>query len=58
MTFWATYEDGTPLIPLAKGSHGGGLGHCNECDNPRMTYVTCYPDGVTLCDKHTTLYKP
>ena len=33
-------------------TQGGGLGHCDKCDNPRMTYVTCYPDLVTLCEEH------
>ena len=53
MSFWDTYHDGTPMTPLPKGSMGGGLGHCNKCDNPRMTYVTCYPKGVNLCEEHT-----
>jgi hypothetical protein len=52
MGFWDTYADGTPMTPLPKGSLGGGLGHCDKCDKPRMTYVTCYADLVTLCDKH------
>ena len=41
------------MRPLSKGSRGGGLGHCDKCDKPRMVFVTCHPDLVTLCDRHS-----
>ena len=38
--------------PIQKGSYGGGLGHCDKCKNPRMTYVHCVKGLKTYCDKH------
>ena len=38
--------------PIAKGSYGGGLGHCDKCKNPRMTYVHCVKGLKQYCDKH------
>ncbi len=37
--------------PIAKGSFGGGLGHCDKCVNPRMTYVHAVTGLKTYCDK-------
>jgi len=51
-SFWDTYHDGTPMTPIAKGSYGGGLGHCDDCDNPRMTHVHCVKGLKAYCDKH------
>jgi len=38
--------------PIKKGSYGGGLGHCDKCKNPRMTYVHCVKGLKHYCDKH------
>ena len=38
--------------PIPKGSYGGGLGHCDECVNPRMTNVHCVKGLKHYCDKH------
>ena len=38
--------------PIKKGSYGGGLGHCDKCDNPRMTDVHCVKGLKHYCDKH------
>ena len=38
--------------PITKGSYGGGLGHCDKCKNPRMTYVHCVKGLKHYCDKH------
>ena len=52
MSFWDTYADGTPMYKIPKGSYGGGLGHCDECVNPRMTHVHCVKGLKSYCDKH------
>ena len=51
-SFWDTYADGTPMYKIPKSSYGGGLGHCDKCDNPRMTYVHAVKGLKHYCDKH------
>ena len=51
-SFWDTYADGSPMYKIPKGSYGGGLGHCDACDNPRMTYVHSVKGLKHYCDKH------
>ena len=43
---WAGFK------PIAKGSYGGGLGHCDDCDKPRMTYVHGVKGLKHYCNKH------
>ena len=38
--------------PIEKGSYGGGLGHCDKCNNPRMAHVHCVKGLKHYCDKH------
>ena len=46
MNFWKNQK------PIEKGSYGGGLGHCDACDKPRMTYVHCVEGLKHYCDDH------
>ena len=46
MNFWKNQK------PIEKGSYGGGLGHCDACDKPRMTQVHCVKGLKHYCDKH------
>jgi len=48
--FWANQK------PIGKGSYGGGLGHCDSCEKPRMTYVHAVKGLKHYCDSHHKLY--